>query len=277
MSIRDTELHVIAIIGAGVLTAALFVPAAIWAGGTGGSSSDDDDNMKNKVVVRAELAALKTPKKQPQKEFKAPTPEDKPQGVSRDENKDVKAQCCVSEADCNKVSLPFPTTCPDNGRCDGGRCKAPKQEVVKSEKDKPVVIPDRTGSVDEPVGKPTESQIGTFDGNKKGRASANSGHRWLAELATDYLNYVDFPSIEEASEALACLRIEKDGTISDTTLNPPTGKRSDNEGLNAKAENAFKKITDDRKQKPNPVPTELLEQVVTKWQCIPIAAQTKQN
>ena len=277
MSIRDSEMHVVAVVGACVLTAALFIPAAVWASSTGKGDDDADDNAKNKVVVEASLAARKTPKKQPQKEFKAPTPEDKPQGVSRDEKKDTKPQCCVSEADCNRASLPFPTTCPDDGRCESNRCKAPKQEAKTDSKDKPVTIPDRTGGVDQPVGTPTDSQIGTFDGSKKGRAAVNSGHPWLRELANDFLTYVDFPAIEEASAALACLRIEKDGTISDTTLDPPTGKRSDNEGLNAKAENAFKKITEDRKQKPQPVPTELLEQVVTKWQCIPIDAQTKQN
>jgi hypothetical protein len=270
-------MHVVAVVGACVLTAALFIPAAVWASSTGKGDDDADDNAKNKVVVEASLAARKTPKKQPQKEFKAPTPEDKPQGVSRDEKKDTKPQCCVSEADCNRASLPFPTTCPDDGRCESNRCKAPKQEAKTDSKDKPVTIPDRTGGVDQPVGMPTDSQIGTFDGSKKGRAAVNSGHPWLRELANDFLTYVDFPAIEEASAALACLRIEKDGTISDTTLDPPTGKRSDNEGLNAKAENAFKKITEDRKQKPQPVPTELLEQVVTKWQCIPIDAQTKQN
>ena len=61
MSIRDNEMHVVASVGACVLTAALFIPAAVWAGGTGGSSSDDD-NAKNKVVVEASLAARKTPK-----------------------------------------------------------------------------------------------------------------------------------------------------------------------------------------------------------------------
>jgi hypothetical protein len=270
-------MHVFAAVGACVLTAALSVPTILWAGSTSSANSDDDDD-KNKVVIEASLAARKSPKKQPQKEFKPPPPPDKPTGVSRDENKDTKAQCCVGEADCNKVSLPFPTTCPDDGRCESNRCK-PKRKDKPDDKDKPVTNPDQqpVTSPDSPTGNPTDSTVGQFDGSKKGRAAVNSGDPWLRELANDFVTHVDFPALEEASAALACLRIEKDGTITDSTLNPPTGKRSDNEGLNAKIENAFKKLTEDRKQKPQPVPTHLLEQVVTKWTCIPIDAQTKQN
>ena len=277
MSIRDSEMHLVAAIGACVLTAVLSVPAVIWASNTSSDTSEDDDS-NNKVVIEASLAARKTPKKQPQKEFKPPPPPDKPTGISRDEFKDPKAQCCVNEADCNKVGLPFPTTCPDDGRCESNRCK-PKKKDKPDKEDKPVTSPD-TGPVtspDSPVGKPTDSTIGQFDGSKKGRAATNSGHPWLRELANDFVTHVDFPALEEASAALACLRIEKDGKITDSTLNPPTGKRSDNEGLNGKIESAFKKLKDDRDQKPQPVPTELLEQVVTKWTCIPIDAQSKQN
>lgn len=278
MSIRDSEMHVFAAIGATVLTAVLFVPTILWAGGSSGSSASVDDDAKNKVVIEASLAALKKPKKQPQKEFRTPPPPDKPQGVSRDENKDTKPQCCISEDDCNRVALAFPTSCPDDGRCESNRCKPRKRPDKPDKDDKPVTtIPDRTGGLDDPKGNPTDSTIGQFDGSKKGRAAVNSGDPWLRELANDFITHVDFPAIEEASAALACLRIEKDGTITDTTLNPPTGSRSSNEGLNAKIESAFKKLTEDRKQKPQPVPTHLLEQVVTKWTCIPIDAQSRQN
>jgi len=268
-------MHVVAAIGAVVLTALLGVPAVLWASTTSSGISDDDD-AKNKVVIEASLAARKTPKKQPQKQFTAPTEPDKVAGISRDENKPVNPQCCVSEADCTKASLPFPTTCPDDGRCESNRCK-PKKTDTPDPKDKVAVVPpDRTGGLDEPKGTPTDSTFGQFDGSKKGRAAVSSGDPWLRELANDFVTHVDFPSIEEASAALGCLRIEKDGTITDTTLNPPTGTRSNNDGLNAKIETAFKKLTEDRKQKPQPVPTHLLEQVVTKWTCIPIDAQTKQ-
>lgn len=276
MSIRDSEMHIIAAVGACVLTVLVSVPAAIWASNSSGPG-DDADDAKNKVVIEASLAARKTPKKQPQKQFKETETPDKPTGVSKDENKEVKPQCCVSEADCNKVALAFPTTCPDEGRCESNRCK-PRKKDKPDPKDQPTTkIPDRTGAVDDPKGTPTDSTIGQFDGSKKGRAAVNSGDPWLRELANDFVTLVDFPSLEEASAALACLRIDKDGTITDSTLNPPTGKRSDNDGLNSKIETAFKKLIEDRKQKPQPVPTHLLEQVVTKWTCIPIDAQTKQN
>jgi hypothetical protein len=278
MSLRDNEMHVVAVVGAVVLAALLAVPAVWWASSTS-TGIDDDEASSKKVVIRAELAARSQPKKQPQKEFKPPAPPDKDTGVSRDDKKDVKAQCCVSEADCNEVALPFPTSCPDDGRCESHRCKA-KQIVKNEDKDPKVVIPDRTGTLkdpDAPTGKPTDNRDGRPDGNPKGLAKVNSGDPWLAELANDFLTYVDFPAIEEASEALACLLIIPDGTIKETTVNPPIGKRSDNDGLNAKIETAFKKLQQDRQAKPSQVPTHLLEQVTKQWTCIPIAAQSRQN
>jgi len=277
MSINDSEMHLVAAIGACVLTAALAVPTVLWATST---SSGVDDESEEKVVIEASLAMRKTPKKQPQKEFRQPVAPDKPVGVSKDENKPVKAQCCKDEADCNRVELAFPTTCPDDGRCEDNRCKPKKKDKPDKPDNEPVTKPpDRTGNLDDPKGKPTDNTIGEFDGSAKGTARTSTGDPWMRELANDFMTYVDFPRLEEASAALACLRILEDGTIKDTTLNPPTGKRSDNDGLNAKIETAFKKITEDRAN-PQPkykVPTHLLKQVVTKWTCIPIDAQTKQD
>lgn len=274
MSIKDSEMHLVAVIGACVLTAALSIPTILWASTT--SSGLDEDEGEEKVVIEASLAMRKSPKKQPQKEFKQPDKPEKPTGVSKDENKPVTAQCCKDEADCNRVSLAFPTTCPNDGRCENNRCK-PKKKETKPEDGPITAIPHRPLNEDSPTGKPTENTIGEFDGSAKGTARTSTGDPWLRELANDFMTHVDFPRLEEASAALACMRILEDGTIKDSTLNPPTGKRSDNDGLNAKIETAFKKLTEERQAKPQRVPTHLLKQVVTKWTCIPIDAQTKQD
>ena len=275
MSFNDSEMHLVAAIGACVLTAALSIPTVLWA--TNASGGIDDDEGEDKVVIEASLAMRKTPKKQPQKEFRQPEPDKPPIGVSKDENKPVTAQCCKDEADCNRVQLAFPTTCPDDGRCEDNRCKPKKKDKPDKDNEPVTKPPDRTGSLDDPKGKPTESTVGEFDGSAKGTARVSTGDPWMRELANDFMTYVDFPRLEAASDALACLRILEDGTIKDTTLSPPTGRRSDNDGLNAKIETAFKKITEDRQAKPQKVPTHLLKQVVTKWTCIPIDAQTKQD
>lgn len=273
MSLRDGEIHAFAISGTVVLSLALSVPM-VYVPSCRESIADAED-AKDKVVIEASLAMRKSPKKQPQKQFRQEDKPDKPLGVSRDENKRLDAQCCTDEADCTRVGLALGTKCPDDGTCESNRCKAKRKPVKDENKDdtKTAVIPDRTKNLDDPKGDPTENTIGEFDGSQKGTARVSSGDPWLRELANDFATLVDFPKIEAASAALACLRILEDGTIKDTKLDT----RSDNDGLNAKIENALKQLKDKRKEKPSPPPTHLLKQVVTKWTCIPIDAQTKQD
>jgi hypothetical protein len=219
----------------------------------------------------------KSPKKQPQKQFRQPDEPDKVAGVSRDDKKLVENQCCTDEADCNKVGLALGTTCPENSSCENHRCVKKRDKKNPDDKDPVAAIPDRKGNLDDPKGKPTDSTVGEFDGSKKGTARKSSGDPWLRELVNDFMTFVDFPSIETASAAEVCLQILADGNIKELSLTPPNGRRSDNDGLNGKIEAAFKKLQEQRKQKPQAVPTHLLEQVVTKWVCIPIDAQTKQD
>jgi hypothetical protein len=272
MSLGDGEINAFAISGTVVLSLAFSLPMVFVPSCRESIAGADD--AKDKVVIEASLAMRKSPKKQPQKQFRQPDAPDKPQGVSRDDKKVVENQCCTNEADCTKAGLPVGTTCPDDSTCENHRCKK-KRKDTKDEKDDPkvAVIPDRTKNLDDPKGNPTENTVGEFDGSQKGTARVSSGDPWLRELANDFATLVDFPKIEAASAALACLRILEDGTIKDTKLDT----RSDNDGLNAKVENALTRLKDKRKEKPSPPPTHLLKQVVTKWTCIPIDAQSKQD
>jgi hypothetical protein len=270
MSFTDSEMHVVAGIGACIFTAALSLPTVLFPPQSAGPDSSD---KMDKVVIEASLAMRKTPKKQPQKDFRQPDAPDKPIGVSKDDKKQLENQCCTDEADCTKVGLAVGTSCPDDSTCDNHRCRKKKKDNKPDDKDPIAAIPDRTKNLDDPTGKPTDNTKGEFDGSKKGRALKSTGDPWQRELVNDFMTLVDFPKIEVASAASACLQILADGTIKDTKFDV----RSNNEGLNGKIEIALKSIKEQRKEKPKAPPAHLIEQVTTTWQCIPIDAQTKQD
>jgi hypothetical protein len=275
MSFTDSEMHIVAGVGACILTAALGIPTVLFPAMD--SDGSNKDVTADKVVINASLAMRATPKKQPQKQFTQPDAPDKPVGVSKDDKKVVENQCCTDEADCNKAGLPVGSTCPDDATCTNHRCMKKRDKKPDDKDDKVTAIKDRTKILDEPKGNPTDNTIGEFDGSKKGTARQSSGDPWFRELVNDFFTFLDFPKLEVASAAEVCLLILADGTIKDLSLTPPIGKRSDNDGLNAKIDLAYKKLQEQRKQKPSAVPTHLLKQVVTKWTCIPIDAQTKQD
>jgi hypothetical protein len=276
MSFSDSEMHVVAGVGACIVTLALGIPTVLFPAMDSGPA--EKDVSADKVVINASLAMRKTPKKQPQKQFRQPDAPDKPLGVSKDDKKVVENQCCTDEADCTKANLPVGTTCADDATCTNHRCVKKRDKKNPDDKDdKVAAIPDRTKNLDDPKGNPTDNTVGEFDGSKKGTARSSSGDPWFRELVNDFMTFLDFPKIEIASAAEVCLQILADGTIKDLSLTPPNGRRSDNDGLNGKIDSAYKKLQEQRKQKPSAVPTHLLKQVVTKWICIPIDAQTKQD
>jgi hypothetical protein len=224
-------------------------------------------------ALEASLAMLKSPKKQPQKEFKQDEKEDKV-GVNNDPTKVIAKQCCTSEADCNAAALAFPTNCAEGLQCENNRCIRPKKDKPKpDDKDKPVTIPDRTANEDDPKGKPTENTIGAFDGSKHGLAKTNSGDPWFARLNNDFFSFLEFPKLEQASAAQPCVRITADGKISETEFK----KQSDNEGLNGKIGIALTKLKEQRTTKPEAVPTHLLKDVTTQWTCFSVDNQTRQQ
>jgi hypothetical protein len=275
MALNDSSMHVVAAIGACVLSAALAIPTVWW---TRAASTNDDDSADDSkhLVIRASLAMLKSSKKkQPQKKFQQAVKEAKPQGVSHDENKVAPKQCCTSQADCNAAKLALGTSCADGQECKNNMCVRPKRDKRPTSPDGPVTIPDRTAGLDDPVGDPTPNTEGSFDGSKHGLAKVNSGDPWFARLSNDFFSFLEFPKLEAASAAEPCVQITADGKIADTEFR--SNKRSDNEGLNAEITKALKKLKDKRNRQPEPVPTHLLRDVTTQWTCFPVDNQTRQQ
>lgn len=81
MALKDNEMQLVSILGAGIVTAALFMPVVLFA-----KSDTKKPAEENLVAIEASIAYSKTPQKQPQKKFKQPD-EVKPEGVSHDETK----------------------------------------------------------------------------------------------------------------------------------------------------------------------------------------------
>lgn len=272
MALSDNEMHIGAAIAACALTLVVAVPTMVMGSGGTTLGGDDDKPDDKHIVINASLAMLKSPKKQPQKQFKTPDPVQKPDGISHNENKPVVKQCCISEKDCNDAALAFPTTCADGATCKDNRCIKKKTDKPDPD-DKVASIPDRTGNVDDPKGKPTENTVGAFDGDKHGLAKTNSGDPWFARLSNAFFSNLEFPKLEVASAAQPCVRLTPDGKITDTEFK----KQSDNEGLNGKITVALKKLAEQRNDKPEPVPTHLLKDVTTQWTCFPVDNQTRQQ
>ena len=84
MSLKDSDMHVVSVIGAGALSAALIVPVLWFTDAAIVKPQLKDDRQ----VLEATLAFKKSPTKQPQKQFDQPDVV-KPVGVSHDETKKV--------------------------------------------------------------------------------------------------------------------------------------------------------------------------------------------
>ena len=68
MSLKDGEMKAFSVFGAGILTAALFVPV-LW---FTDKAEAQGPILKDREVLEATLAYRKTPQKQPQKKFDQP-------------------------------------------------------------------------------------------------------------------------------------------------------------------------------------------------------------
>ena len=237
MSLRDSEMQIVSILGAVVLSAALIVPT-LWF--TKAAKAQDAPLADNRQVIEATLAYRKKPQKQPQKKFDQPEVV-KPKGVSHDENKKVEE----------------------------------KKEEKKPEK-QPKIDPDDPFKgirrPDEEVGRPTTEPEGDFNGSEKGFAPETKGDPYLGELRAD-MNFV-FPTIAKAqSIPIGCIHLQPDGKIKATTFDPPIGKRGDDD-LQIAAEAALKQLKKTRNQDPKPVPTYLLE-LTKQWLCFKFSVSSE--
>jgi len=273
MSINNGEMHVVAAIGAGTLTAAIGIFTILMI-------DDDADGererpeLEDMEAIEASLAIRKTPKKQPQKKLRQPDPIVKQEGVSRNENKVLDKQCCTSAADCTSAKLPMGTTCGEGLTCERNRCIKPKSDKTHDDKDLVAKIPDRREKDDLQVNDKPVTDVGEFNDNVRGFAETTSGHPFFQGLAADFHENWEFPKILSASgTAAGCLHILGDGTIKKTKLDPKSG----DDALDDSIERALKKIEKLRNSKPEPVPTELLKQATTRWICFKSNPQEQQR
>jgi len=230
MALKDTEMHVLSIVGAAIVTAALFVPVLFFTD----AATDDGPQLKEMQVIEASIAYKKSPTKQPQKQTQ-PTPTiDKPEGVSRDENK-----------------------------------KPPEKKEEKKPEQAKVDPNNPFGKFTRPTeddGKPTTQPLGDFNGSEKGFAPESKGDPFFGRLRAD-MNF-QFPSIAKASSIpVGCIRIQPDGKIADTKFDV-----KGDDDLQTAAEAAMNELVKARRANPEPVPTHLLS-ITTRWLCFKFSVQ----
>ncbi len=221
-------MHVVSLAGAGLLAAALAVPL-IW---VTGSNRVDGPVLKEQEVIEATIAYRKTPQKQPQKKT-APPPVEKPEGVSRDENKKPEEK----------------------------KPEEKKPPEAKPDPNNPFGKFQRPG---EEAGPQTTPTVGDFNGSEKGFAEESKGDPFFGRLRGD-MNF-QFPEIARAqSIPVGCIHLQADGRIKAITFDPPIGAKGDDD-LQTAAEAALKQLQKTRAQNPEPVPTHLLG-ITSKWLC----------
>jgi outer membrane biosynthesis protein TonB len=233
MSINNGQMHGFALVGTGILSAALFIGTVFM---TEAAPVEHQPELKEMITIEASLARKSEKKKQPQKELKAPEPppDVKPEGVSHDENKKP----------------------PEKPKDD----KKPKPKTD----DKPVDIHKFKHASDDDAqpGSPVTS-IGQFDGSEKGFAPINAGNPYWQHLAADNHEAWQIPTISKVKGApVGCFHIEADGKIAGIKFDAPSG----DEILDDSVQRALKTVQKLRNEKPQPVPTEQLG-VIKRWVC----------
>jgi outer membrane biosynthesis protein TonB len=232
MSFNNGQLHGFAFAGTIVLAGSLFGTTLYL---TEAAGAPHEPQLKEMVTIEASLARKSEKRKQPQKELKAPAPAVKPEGVSRDENK----QPLDKKPEDDK--------------------KPPKPD------DKPIDISKFKHASDDdpqPGAKPT-TVIGQFDGSEKGFAPLNAGNPYWQHLVADFHQVWEIPTISKVNgAAVGCFHIEPDGKIAATKFDAPSG----DETLDDSVQRAMKATQKARNDKPQPVPTEQLG-VIKKWVC----------
>ena len=218
MALKDTEMHVVSLFGAGLLSAALIVPV-VWF--SADASASRPPLADNRMVIEATIAYRKQEQKQPQKKRDV-VEEVKVEGVSRDENKKVEE----------------------------------KKDDKKKEEKKAVVDPKDPFKglrrPDEEAGKPTTDPGGDFNGSEKGFAPESRGDPFFGRLRAD-MNF-QFPEIAKAASIpVGCIHLQPDGRIKAIKFE----ERGDDD-LQTAAEAALKELQKARNREPEAVPTHLL-------------------
>jgi TonB C terminal len=238
---RDRDMHVVAGIGAFLISAAMVATPLVYAGS--GQPAETGPELDELEAIEASLAYKSaTPPKQPQKKFQAPPEEAKPVGVSTDETK-----------------KPEPI-----------KPEEPKPPAAKENLDDAFEKLKQQRQTDDPIGKPSDEEVGEFDGSKFGFAEVSTGDPWFQKLVADLHSGWEYPEIlQDSGVPVGCVRLSAEGKIQDTLLR----QKSDNSELNDSVERALTAVEKLRNQSPSPVPTHLLKAATTKWVCFKFQAK----
>jgi TonB C terminal len=220
----DSSLHAYAMIGTLVAVTGMGggVYYADQAAADAASKPNPYDNM---VVIDAALAEKSSAQeKQPQKDFRAPPPPEKPEGVSRDE----KAPPVVKP----DKPPPDPTIDP-NAVLNKNRSKDDDDEL--------------------PVGKP-KIEIGRIDGSEVGFGDKTFGDPYLGALKSGFMRVWEYPEIlSDVGTPIGCIRLEEDGSIKETKLL----QSSDNPELDDSVERALTEFQKKNNKEPKLLPDHL--------------------
>lgn len=248
MSLRDGEIQAISALGALILAGALGVPVIYFAEPR---IVDAAPLLEDMEAIEASLAVKKRPAKQPQKKIEAKPPEEKPEGVSRDEQKVVDENKCSSDADCKTGEV-----------CRKQKCEREKVAKTEDDPNKDPLAKFRRDPDAVTGDKPT-TDVGAFNDNDRGWAEETKGHPFFQRVARDFVENFEYPKILAGENAAGCIHLLADGTIQKYKVDPKSGEAT----LDDAVERALKKMKQLRAQNPDPPPIELLKQATTRWIC----------
>ena len=248
MSLKNGEMHVISALGAAVLSIAVVVPTVWFAQAKEVQASPLLEDME---AIEASLAIKKAPAKQPQKKIEQKPPEQKDEGVSRDEKKVVEEKVCKLDKDCEAGDV-----------CRKGKCEHEKV-VKKDEQTTKDPLKDFRRDPDAETGDKPTTAVGDFNDNDRGWAEETKGHPFFQRVAKDFVENFEYPKILAGESAVGCIHLLADGNIQKYKVDPKSGEDT----LDDAVERALKKMKQVRAQNPEPVPVELLKQATTRWIC----------
>lgn len=237
MSLRDSQMHGVALVSTLAVSSALTIATALAA--TAREPKDHEPPLRDLVTIEASLARKSAKPHQPVKEAKAPDVA-KPEGVSHDETK------------------PPPDKKPDDKK------PAKKDEPPDISKFKHASDDHRIGvlGIDGRGDEPT-TDIGQFDGSEKGFAPITAGNPYWQQFVADFHQVWEIPQLSQVSgAAVGCFHLEPDGKITAVKFDTPSG----DDTLDDSVQRAMKATQKARNDKPQPVPTEQLR-YIKRWVC----------
>jgi outer membrane biosynthesis protein TonB len=227
-------MHVVAALGAILLSAALAVPTVLFTD----ARSDSQPLLADMEVIEASLAYKKpNAPKQPQKPKNAPVPEVKEEGVSRDEHKQPEEK------------------------------KEEKKDQAKPDDVTDPLAKFRRKDEDLESGK-TDTQDGASDGSELGRGNISKGDPYFQRLWAD-LDWT-IPELARTGglQTIACIVFSPDGKITKTAF-----KSKGDDDIATLAESAIRDLKTKRNAAPEEVPTHLLQRLTSKGICFNLTAK----